>query len=450
MSPPLLAQAQLQLFLDAGYLEPHLAYLAAFLRPRRDALLDAFAGLPDGATWTRPDGGYFLWLELPERLDAADVNDRAAEVGVSFVPGAGFFADHPRRSSARLSFSYPSVDEIRTGAERLVELIRRRSEERTMTFNEQFFATGDQPVPGPAREIVGYGEHPPKVEFPGGAKVAVQIVINYEEGSEKTFAMGDGENDILYELPFKLDDQRDLAVESMYEYGTRAGIWRMFRIFDAAGIPVTFFAAAVALERNIEVAKKLAARGDEAASHGFRWSNHFEMTRDEEREAIKRAIESITRTVGTRPLGWYCREMSVNTRELVVEEGGFVYDSDCYNDDLPYWSRVLGKPHLVVPYGLVVNDARYVLAQGYSQPGRLLRDREGAPRPAAQRRRRRVADDVDRAAPSHHRQPGAVGRAGEVHRLRAGTRRRLVRPPRRHRDDVHRPAAEREVAVVDG
>ena len=232
-----------------------------------------------------------------------------------------------------------------------------------MTLDPQFFATTDQPVPGPPREIVGYGEHPPKVRWPDDARVAVQIVVNYEEGSEKTFAMGDGENDILYELPFKLDDQRDLAVESMYEYGTRAGIWRMFRVFDAAGIPVTFFAAAVALERNIEVAKKLAARGDEAASHGFRWSNHFEMTREEEREAIRRAIESITRTVGTRPLGWYCREMSVNTRELVVEEGGFVYDSDCYSDDLPYWSRVSGKPHLVVPYGLVVNDARYVLAR---------------------------------------------------------------------------------------
>ena len=164
-------------------------------------------------------------------------------------------------------------------------------------MNQQFFATGDQPVDGPPREIVGYGEHPPKVAWPGGARVAVQIVVNYEEGSEKTFAMGDGENDILYELPFKLDDQRDLAVESMYEYGTRAGIWRLFRVFDAAGIPVTFFAAAVALERNIEVAKKLAARGDEAASHGFRWSNHFEMTRDEEREAIKRAI-SVDRADG--------------------------------------------------------------------------------------------------------------------------------------------------------
>jgi peptidoglycan/xylan/chitin deacetylase (PgdA/CDA1 family) len=237
-----------------------------------------------------------------------------------------------------------------------------------MTFDPKFFQTNDFPVPGPPRELVGYGEHPPKVRWEGDAKVAVQIVINYEEGSEKTFAMGDGENDILYELPFALEGQRDLAVETMYEYGTRAGIWRLLRVFDKAGIPVTFFAAAVALERNPAVAEKLARRGDEAAGHGFRWSNHFEMTRDEEREAIRRAIESIERTTGSRPLGWYCREMSVNTRELVVEEGGFVYDSDTYNDDLPYWTTVLGRAHLVVPYGLVVNDARYVIPQGFGSP----------------------------------------------------------------------------------
>ncbi len=131
---------------------------------------------------------------------------------------------------------------------------------------------------------------------------------------------------------------------------------------------MTWFAAAVALERNPAAAEKLARRGDEAAGHGYRWSNHFEMTRDEEREAIRRAVESITRTTGSRPVGWYCREMGVNTRELVVEEGGFVYDSDCYNDDLPYWTRVLGRAHLVVPYGLVVNDARYVVAQGFASP----------------------------------------------------------------------------------
>jgi peptidoglycan/xylan/chitin deacetylase (PgdA/CDA1 family) len=237
-----------------------------------------------------------------------------------------------------------------------------------MAADSPFLRNDDVPVDGPARELVGYGEHPPRLELPGGARVAVQLVVNYEEGSEKTFAMGDGENDILYELPFALEGQRDLAVESMYEYGSRAGIWRLFRVFDAAGVPVTFFAAAVALERNPAVAVKLAARGDEAAGHGYRWSNHFEMSRDEEREAIARAVASIERTTGNRPLGWYCREMSVNTRELVVEEGGFLYDSDCYNDDLPYWTTVLGRPHLVVPYGLVANDARYIVGTGFGSP----------------------------------------------------------------------------------
>jgi peptidoglycan/xylan/chitin deacetylase (PgdA/CDA1 family) len=238
-----------------------------------------------------------------------------------------------------------------------------------MTEDVSFFRRGDDvDVAGPPREIVGYGEHPPMIRWAGDAKVAIQLVVNYEEGSEKTFAMGDGENDILYELPFKLEGQRDLAVESMYEYGSRAGIWRLFRIFDDAGIPVTFFAAAVALERNPDVAVKLANRGDEAAGHGYRWSNHFEMTREQEREAIRRAIVSIEETTGTRPVGWYCREMSTNTRELVVEEGGFEYDSDCYNDDLPYWTRIGGRTHLVVPYSLVVNDARYIVGTGFGSP----------------------------------------------------------------------------------
>ena len=240
--------------------------------------------------------------------------------------------------------------------------------------DDPFFRRTDSEGAGPPREIAGYGEHPPRVRWRGAngtngeAKVAIQLVVNYEEGSEKTFAMGDDVNDILYELPFALEGQRDLAVESMYEYGSRAGIWRLFRIFDNAGIPVTFFAAAVALERNPEVAAKLASRGDEPAGHGYRWSNHFEMTRDQEQEAIKRAVTSIESTTGTRPVGWYCREMSTNTRELVVEEGGFEYDSDCYNDDLPYWTRTAGRPHLVVPYSLVVNDARYIVGTGFGNP----------------------------------------------------------------------------------
>ena len=259
-------------------------------------------------------------------------------------------------------------------------------------LNQQFYKTDDiEGVAGPPRELVGYGEFPPKIEWPGGARVAIQIILNYEEGSEKTYAMGDDFNEDLYELPYKQEGMRDLAIESAYEYGSRAGVWRLLRIFDRTGIPITCVAAAVALERNPAVAKKLAKRGDEVAGHGYRWINHFEMTRDEEREAIRRAVESIRNTVGERPLGWYCREMSVNTRELVVEEGGFVYDFDCYNDDLPYWTRVKGKPHLVTPYSLVVNDARFVVAQGYGSPEHfyeyakaeldgLLRDGDGVSR----------------------------------------------------------------------
>lgn len=281
-------------------------------------------------------------------------------------------------------------------------------------FNPQFFVRDDRQVAGPPRELVGYGEHPPRVEWPGGARVAVQIVVNYEEGSEKSFPMGDEVNDGLHEIPFNLEGTRDLCVESVYEYGARAGVWRLFRIFDGAAIPVTFFAAAVALERNPEVATKLARRGDEAAGHGFRWSNHFEMTRDEEREAIRLAVRSITETTGSRPVGWYCREMSVNTRELLVEEGGFLYDSECYNDDLPYWTEVFKKPHLVVPYSLVLNDARYVLAQGYGSPEHFLEYGK-----ATLDRLRDDGDDVPRmmSAGLHPRFSGQPARADALARF---------------------------------
>jgi len=281
--------------------------------------------------------------------------------------------------------------------------------------DDQFFRRTDAEVDGPPREIVGYGEHPPKVRWHGGdAKVAIQIVVNYEEGSEKSFPMGDGRNDILHELPFDLEGIRDLMFESVYEYGSRAGVWRLFRIFDGAGVPVTFFAAAVALERNPAVAEKLARRGDEAAGHGFRWSNGFEMTRDEEKEAIRLAVESIAHTTGARPLGWYSREMSVNTRELVAEEGGFVYDSECYNDDLPYWTTVHGNPWLVVPYSLIVNDARYVLAQGFGSPEHFFQTAK-----ASLDRLRNDGDDVSRmmSIGLHPRLSGQPARADALARF---------------------------------
>ncbi len=258
-------------------------------------------------------------------------------------------------------------------------------------MKQQFFARTDQVVPGGPRDLVGYGEFPPHIKWRGGAKVAVQVVLNYEEGSEKSYPMGDNENDYLAELPFLAEGDRDLGNESVFEYGSRAGVWRLFRVFDAAGIPITVFGTAVALERNPAVAAKIVKRDDEVASHGFRWTIAHEMSRDEEREAIRLAVESLEKSIGRRPLGWYSNQMGINTRELVVEEGGFVYDSESYSDDLPFWTAVKGTPHVVVPYSLVVNDCRYVIPQGFGSPSdfydfakatldRLLDDGDDVPR----------------------------------------------------------------------
>lgn len=225
-----------------------------------------------------------------------------------------------------------------------------------------------QQIDGPARQIQGYGPNPPRVRWADGAKVAINIVVNYEEGSEKTFAMGDEMNDGMYELPFDVEGQRDLAKESMYEYGSRAGIWRMFRMFDRYQIPATIFGAAVALERNPAVAEKMNERGDDIVGHGYRWIDHYEYSRAEERELIALAMDSFQRTLGRQPIGWYCREMSVNTRELLVEDGRFLYDSDYYGDDLPFWTRVEDRQHLVIPYSLAVNDCRYIMGTGFGSP----------------------------------------------------------------------------------
>lgn len=232
----------------------------------------------------------------------------------------------------------------------------------------QAFAGHDDPAARPARDFRGYGPQLPQVEWPNGARVAVQFVVNYEEGSERSFPRGDGVNEGFHEFPEVLSGQRDLDVESIYEYGSRAGIWRLLRILDTEGITATFFATAVALEHNPGVVARIVERGDEVAAHGYRWLNHFEMDRELEREWIARTVESIRATVGERPVGWYCRQMSVHTRELLVEHGGFVYDSDAYNDDLPYWTWVGERPHLVVPYTLLVNDAHFLLAPTFARP----------------------------------------------------------------------------------
>jgi peptidoglycan/xylan/chitin deacetylase (PgdA/CDA1 family) len=208
------------------------------------------------------------------------------------------------------------------------------------------------------------------VVWPDGAKLALQIAVNFEEGSEYSVPNGDGRNEMLAEVNYGMPaEYRDLCVESVYEYGSRAGNWRLLRLFEEYGIDVTYFAAAIALETNPDVAGWLRDSGHEVCSHGWRWEEHWLLSAEEEREHIRRAIDSIERTCGQRPLGWYCRYCpSTRTRELLVEEGGFVYDADAYNDDLPYFVDVGATRHLVVPYSATYNDSRFVFAQGYSSP----------------------------------------------------------------------------------
>ena len=229
----------------------------------------------------------------------------------------------------------------------------------------------DQDVAGPKRDYVGYGRHVPRVRWPDEARIAVSFVLNYEEGSEYSLPAGDGKNEAaLSELAYYLaPEYRDLALESVYEYGSRAGVWRLQRLFDSYRIPITFFAAAVALERNPEVGAWLQEAGHEPCSHGWRWEEVWTLSREEEKAHIEAAIASIAETCGARPQGWYCRYgPSVRTRELLLEVGGFVYDSDVYNDDLPYYMKVNGTDHLIVPYTFTYNDGRFVVPQGYGSP----------------------------------------------------------------------------------
>jgi|SRR5215212_3123281 len=220
-----------------------------------------------------------------------------------------------------------------------------------------------QVIPGPTRDLVGYNGKPPKVTWPGGARIAISLVVNYEEGSE--LAVGDGDpapERVLSESAVRPwpAGKRDLAMETMYEYGARVGFWRLMDIFDEYDVKSTFYVCAVALERNRKAARAIRERGHDVVCHGYRWEDVTLLSREQEREHIRLAVKSIAETTGERPLGWYCRYgPSVNTRELVVEEGGFVYDSDAYNDDLPYWTTVDGKKHLVIPYSLVNNDSRF-------------------------------------------------------------------------------------------
>ena len=219
------------------------------------------------------------------------------------------------------------------------------------------------------RDLVGYGQRPPPAQWPAGARIAVQFVVNYEEGGENCVLHGDPASEaflseIVGAAPWP--GQRHPSMESIYEYGSRVGVWRLLNLFARYEIPLTIFGVAMALERNPAVAEAAMAAGHEICSHGYRWIDYRDVPEDVEREHLERAIEIIRRLTGERPLGWYTGRTSERTRALVVEEGGFLYDADDYNDDLPFWTQVNGKSHLVVPYTLDNNDMRFATPQGFN------------------------------------------------------------------------------------
>ncbi|MDX9860095.1 MAG: allantoinase PuuE [Rhodospirillales bacterium] len=219
------------------------------------------------------------------------------------------------------------------------------------------------------RDLTGYGPDVPHAKWPGGARVAVQFVLNYEEGGENCVLHGDAASETFLSemvgaVPFV--GARHMSMESLYEYGSRAGVWRVLKLFRERRLPITIFGVAMALERNPLVAEVVLKDGHEICSHGYRWINYHGMPIEEEREHMQRAIEIQKRITGERPLGWYTGRTSENTRALVAEEGGFLYDADDYSDDLPFWSRVVDKPHLVVPYTLDTNDMKFAAIQGFN------------------------------------------------------------------------------------
>ena len=217
------------------------------------------------------------------------------------------------------------------------------------------------------RDMVGYGPHPPNPAWPGGARIALQFVLNYEEGGERSVLHGDPESETFLSdvVGAQAFPNRHMSVESLYEYGSRAGLWRVLRVFDRRQLPLTIFGVAEALARNPLAVEAFRSRGDELACHGLRWLSYQLVEPDVERAHLAEAVRLMSELTGEAPLGWYTGRDSPQTRRLVVEHGGFLYDSDSYADDLPYWTRVDGRDHLVVPYTLDTNDMKYVSPSGF-------------------------------------------------------------------------------------
>ena len=219
------------------------------------------------------------------------------------------------------------------------------------------------------RDLIGYGQTPPQPNWPNQARIAVQFVVNYEEGGENCILHGDPASEaflseIVGAAPFP--GMRHMSMESIYEYGSRSGFWRLHRLFTNRQIPVTVFGIAMALERNPQAVAAMLEADWEIASHGYRWIDYKDFTIEAERQHLQQAIAIHTRVTGSRPLGWYTGRTSSHTQQLVAEEGGFLYDADSYADDLPYWVQGYGKPHLIVPYTLDTNDMRFATNQGFN------------------------------------------------------------------------------------
>jgi allantoinase len=229
-------------------------------------------------------------------------------------------------------------------------------------------STADYP-----RDLAGYGRNPPHAQWPGQARVAVQFVLNYEEGGENSVLHGDAASEQFLSEMFNpaAYPGRHLSMEGIYEYGSRAGVWRLLREFERRGLPLTVFGVTTALQRHPEVTQAFVELGHEIACHGWKWIHYQDVPEATEREHMRLAMDGIRALTGNRPLGWYTGRDSPNTRRLVADYGGFAYDSDYYGDDLPFWMKVRRTdgevvPHLVVPYTLDCNDMRFALPQGYS------------------------------------------------------------------------------------
>ena len=218
------------------------------------------------------------------------------------------------------------------------------------------------------RNMIGYGSKNLKIKWPNNARLALQIVLNYEEGAENCVLNGDKYSEaflseIIGAQPIK---GRHINIESLYEYGSRSGFWRLHRLFQEKKIPITIFGVGMALEKNPEVCRAIKKAGYEVASHGWRWIDYQNIKKSVEKKHMQLAIKTIKKIFGTRPLGWYTGRCGPNTRDLVFENGGFLYDSDSYSDDLPYWEKRNNKKQLIIPYTLDNNDMRFATSQGFN------------------------------------------------------------------------------------